>query len=141
MCRRPPNPASLKTSKEFDKMFHKLLYMDFIRKIGHNETVEVTTHLLITFHDGNFILCGDYRALRNNNEADIYPIPSIPHALEKLEIAKYITKMDCMKGFDQNLVKPNSMTFLRIICHIGVYKYTRMLFGIKNAPANFQRMM
>ncbi|MBW0578832.1 hypothetical protein O181_118547 [Austropuccinia psidii MF-1] len=49
--------------------------------------------------------------------------------------------MDCMKGFHQNGVKPNSMKLLRIICHMGIYEYTRMPFGIKNVPAHFQRMM
>ncbi|MBW0471266.1 hypothetical protein O181_010981 [Austropuccinia psidii MF-1] len=49
--------------------------------------------------------------------------------------------MDCMKGFHQNGVKPNSMKLLRIICHMGIYEYTRMPFGIKNEPSHFQRMM
>ncbi|MBW0469921.1 hypothetical protein O181_009636 [Austropuccinia psidii MF-1] len=49
--------------------------------------------------------------------------------------------MDRMKGFHQNRVKPNSAKLLRIICHMGVYEYTRMLFGSKNSPAHFQRMM
>ncbi|MBW0544844.1 hypothetical protein O181_084559 [Austropuccinia psidii MF-1] len=49
--------------------------------------------------------------------------------------------MDCMKGFHQNGVKPNSMKLLRIICHMAIYEYTRMPFGIKNAPAHFSRMM
>ncbi|MBW0591524.1 hypothetical protein O181_131239 [Austropuccinia psidii MF-1] len=49
--------------------------------------------------------------------------------------------MDCMKGFHQNGVKPNSMKLLRIICHIEIYEYTRMPFGIENASAHFQRMM
>ncbi|MBW0466594.1 hypothetical protein O181_006309 [Austropuccinia psidii MF-1] len=49
--------------------------------------------------------------------------------------------MDCMKGFHQNGVKPNSLKLLRIICHMGIYEYNRMPFGIKNAPAHFHRMM
>ncbi|MBW0510873.1 hypothetical protein O181_050588 [Austropuccinia psidii MF-1] len=65
----------------------------------------------------------------------------IPHALDKLAKARYITKVDCMKGFHQNGVKPNSMKLLRIIFHMGIYEYTRMTFGIKNAPAHFPRMM
>ncbi|MBW0524765.1 hypothetical protein O181_064480 [Austropuccinia psidii MF-1] len=115
--------------------------MDSIRKIGNNELVEITTPVLITWNDGNSKLCGDIRALNNYTKADRYPIPRIPNALYKLEKAKYITKMDCMKGFHQNEVKQNSMKLLRIICHMGIYEYTRMTFGIKNDPACFQRMM
>ncbi|MBW0475606.1 hypothetical protein O181_015321 [Austropuccinia psidii MF-1] len=49
--------------------------------------------------------------------------------------------MGCMKGFHQNGVKPNSMKLIRIICHMGIYEYTRIPLGIKNAPAHFERMM
>ncbi|MBW0541018.1 hypothetical protein O181_080733 [Austropuccinia psidii MF-1] len=115
--------------------------MDVIRTIGHNEIVEITAPVLIIWNDGNSRLCGDFRALNNYTKADRYPIPRIPHALDKLAKARYITKMDCMKGFHQNGVKPNSMKLLIIISYIGIYKYTRMPFGIKNAPAHFQRMM
>ncbi|MBW0485942.1 hypothetical protein O181_025657 [Austropuccinia psidii MF-1] len=83
--------------------------MDFIRKIGHNEIVEITTPVLITWNDGKSRLCGDFRSLNNYTKADRYPIPRIPHALEKLAKAKYITKMDCTKGFHQNGVKQTSL--------------------------------
>ncbi|MBW0486754.1 hypothetical protein O181_026469 [Austropuccinia psidii MF-1] len=141
MLRRPPYPASLQTRKEIEKHINELLDMDVIRKIGHNKIVEITTPVLITWHDGKYRLCGDFRALNNYTKADRYLIPRIPHSLDKLAKAKYITKMDCIKGFQQNGVKPNSMKLLRSICHMGLYEYIRMQFGIKNAPAHFQRMM
>ncbi|MBW0475467.1 hypothetical protein O181_015182 [Austropuccinia psidii MF-1] len=72
--------------------------MDVFRKIGHNEIVEITTTVLITWNDGKFRLCGDFKTLNNYTKADRYPIPRIPHALDKLEKSKYITKMDCMKA-------------------------------------------
>ncbi|MBW0572461.1 hypothetical protein O181_112176, partial [Austropuccinia psidii MF-1] len=141
MLRRPPYPGILETRKEIEKHINELLDMDGIRKIGHNEIVEITTSVLITWNFGNSRLCGDFRALNNFTKADRYPIPRITHALDKLAKAKYITKIDCMKGFHQNGVKPISMKLLRIICHMGIYEDTRMPFGIKNAPAHFQRMM
>ncbi|MBW0567967.1 hypothetical protein O181_107682 [Austropuccinia psidii MF-1] len=105
--------------------------MGEIRRIGHNEIVEITTPVLITWHDGKSRLRGDFRALNNYTKDDRYPIPRIPHALDKLAKYKYITKMDSMKGFHQNGLKPNSMNLLRIICHMGIYNYTRIPFGIK----------
>ncbi|MBW0494428.1 hypothetical protein O181_034143 [Austropuccinia psidii MF-1] len=120
MLRRPPYPASPETRKKIEKHINELLNMDVIQKIGQNEIVEITTPVLITWHDGKSRLCGDLRALNNYTKADRYPIPRIPHSLDKLAKAKYITKMDCMKGFDQNGVKPNSMKLLIIICHMGI---------------------
>ncbi|MBW0534087.1 hypothetical protein O181_073802 [Austropuccinia psidii MF-1] len=88
MPRRPQYQESLETRKEMEKHINELLDMDFIRKIGHNEIVEITTPVMITWHGSKSRLCGDFRALNNYTKADRYPIPRIPHALEKLEKLK-----------------------------------------------------
>ncbi|MBW0476973.1 hypothetical protein O181_016688 [Austropuccinia psidii MF-1] len=92
ILRRPPYPEILKIRKEIEKHINELLDMDVIRKIGHNEIVEITTPVLITWHDVKSTLCGHFRAINNYTKADRYPIPRIPHALDKLAKAKYITK-------------------------------------------------
>ncbi|MBW0462906.1 hypothetical protein O181_002621 [Austropuccinia psidii MF-1] len=141
MLRRPPYPASLETRKEIEKNINDIPDMDVIRNIGHNEIVEITTPVLITWHVGKYRLFGDFRALNNYTKADRYPIPRIPHSLEKLPKAKYIPKRGCMKGFHKNGVKPSSIKVRRIICHMGIYEYTRIPFGIKHSPDHFQRMI
>ncbi|MBW0574379.1 hypothetical protein O181_114094 [Austropuccinia psidii MF-1] len=83
MLRTPPYPESLETRKEIEKLINELLDMDVIRKIGHNEIVEITTPVLITWQDGDSRLRGDFRALNNYTKADRYPKPRIPHILEK----------------------------------------------------------
>ncbi|MBW0553932.1 hypothetical protein O181_093647 [Austropuccinia psidii MF-1] len=99
ILRRPPYPPSMGIRKAIEKHINEPLEMQVIRKIGHNEIVEITTPVLITWHDGISRLCGDFRPLNSYTKADRYPIPRIPHSLDKLEKYKYITKMDCMKGF------------------------------------------
>ncbi|MBW0484686.1 hypothetical protein O181_024401 [Austropuccinia psidii MF-1] len=108
ILRRPPYLETLETRKNISKYINELLHMDVIRKIGHNEIVEIATPVLITFYEGKSRLCGDFRSLNNYKKAERYPIPRIPHALDKLAKAKYITKMYFIKGFYQNGVKPNS---------------------------------
>ncbi|MBW0461070.1 hypothetical protein O181_000785 [Austropuccinia psidii MF-1] len=115
--------------------------MNIIRKIGHNDIVEITTPVIITWHDQEYRLCGDLEDLNNQTKADRYPIPKISHALDKLAKAKYINKMDYIKGFHHNGVKPNSIKLLRIICSMGIYEYTSLPFGMENASAHFQRLM
>ncbi|MBW0539358.1 hypothetical protein O181_079073 [Austropuccinia psidii MF-1] len=87
MLRRPKYPESLETRKEIEKHINELLDIDIIREIGHNEIVEITTPVLITWHDGKSRRCGDFRALNNYTKADRYPLPRNPHALDKLEKA------------------------------------------------------
>ncbi|MBW0526088.1 hypothetical protein O181_065803 [Austropuccinia psidii MF-1] len=115
--------------------------MDFIRKIGHNEIVEMTTPVLITFNNGKSRFCQHFRALNSYTKADRYPIPRIPHSLDKLSKSKYIPNMNFMKGFHQNGVEPKYMKLIRTIFHMGIYEYTRVPFCIRNSPDHFQRMM
>ncbi|MBW0483873.1 hypothetical protein O181_023588 [Austropuccinia psidii MF-1] len=141
ILKRLPYPTRVKIRKEIRKHINELLDMDIIRKIEPNEIVEITIPVLITCHYGKSRFCGDFRALNNYTKADSYPIPRIPQALDEPAKAKYITKMDFMKGFHHNGVKPNCMKLLRIICHMGIYEYTTMPFGIRNVASHFQRMI
>ncbi|MBW0553873.1 hypothetical protein O181_093588 [Austropuccinia psidii MF-1] len=86
-------------------------------------------------------MVGDFRALNTYTIPDRYPIPRIHETLTQLSKARFITSMDALKGFHQNVLTPHARKLLRIIAHCGIYEYLRMPFGIKNAPSHYQRMM
>ncbi|MBW0588638.1 hypothetical protein O181_128353 [Austropuccinia psidii MF-1] len=86
-------------------------------------------------------MVGDFRALNTYTVPDRYPIPKIQIALTQISQTVYITTMDALKGFHQNVETPRAREYMRIIVHCGVYEHLRMPFGIKNAPSHFQRMM
>ncbi|MBW0539767.1 hypothetical protein O181_079482 [Austropuccinia psidii MF-1] len=117
--------------------------MDFgvLRKVCYNEQVEVTTPVIITWHNGKSRMLGDFRTLNTYTIPDGYPIPRIHETLTQSFQAKFITAMDALKVFNQNFLTDNSKKLLRIIVHCGIFKYLRMPFGIKNAPSHYQRMM
>ncbi|KAI7959262.1 hypothetical protein MJO28_003053 [Puccinia striiformis f. sp. tritici] len=141
ILRRPPYPSSPKSREALTTHIQELLDLKVIRKVGHNEQVDITIPVIIAWHNDKSRMVGDFRCLNNYTKADYYPIPRIDHSLHNLSKAKYITAMDVLKGFHQIPIHPESRKFMRIICHLGIYEYLRMPFGIKNAPSHFQRMM
>ncbi|MBW0524423.1 hypothetical protein O181_064138 [Austropuccinia psidii MF-1] len=86
-------------------------------------------------------MVGDFRALNTYTIPERYQIPRIHETLTQLSQANFITAMDALKGFHQNVSTDNSNKLLKIIVHCGIFAYLRMRLGIKNAPSNYQRMM
>ncbi|MBW0524073.1 hypothetical protein O181_063788 [Austropuccinia psidii MF-1] len=112
-----------------------------LRKVGHNEEVEVTTPVIITWHNDKSRMVGDFRALSTLTIPDWYPITRIHETFSQLSKANFITSMDALKGFHHNVLTPHARILLRIISHCGIYEYLRIPFGIKNAPSHYQRMI
>ncbi|MBW0472744.1 hypothetical protein O181_012459 [Austropuccinia psidii MF-1] len=83
-----PCSRDLLTRKEIEKHINELLDMNVIRKIGHNEIVEISTPVLITWNDGKSWMCGYFRALNNYKKADKYPIPRIPLSQGLFEVKR-----------------------------------------------------
>ncbi|MBW0541305.1 hypothetical protein O181_081020, partial [Austropuccinia psidii MF-1] len=138
---RPAYPDSPRAREALEKHIQDLIQLGVLRKVGHNEDVEVTAPVIIAWHNDKSRMVGDFEALNTCTVPDRYPIPGIQETLTQLSKAKYITSMDALKGFHQNVLTPQTRKLLRIITYCGIYEYLRMPFGIKNAPSHYQRMM
>ncbi|MBW0536062.1 hypothetical protein O181_075777 [Austropuccinia psidii MF-1] len=136
-----PYPASPRAREALESHIDELVKLGGLRKVGYNEEVEVTTAIIIICNNDKSRMVGDFRALNTYTIPDRYPIPRIHEALTQLSKTKFITSVDSLKGFHQNVLKPHARKLLRIIAHCGIYDYLRIPFGIENAPSHYQRMM
>ncbi|MBW0502136.1 hypothetical protein O181_041851 [Austropuccinia psidii MF-1] len=141
LLKRPAYPASPKSREALEICIKELLDLGVIINVCHNEEVEITTPVIVAWHNGKSRMVEAFKALNTYTVPGRYPIPKFQIALTQISQAVYIATMDSLKGFHQNVVTPRERKYLRTIVYCGVYEYFRMPFGIKNAPSHFQRMM
>ncbi|MBW0479583.1 hypothetical protein O181_019298 [Austropuccinia psidii MF-1] len=118
LLRRPAYPASPKSEEALEIHIKELLDLGVIRKVGHDEEVEITTPVIGACYNGKSIMVGDFRALSTYIVPDRYPIPKIQIAHTQISQAVYITTMDALKGFHQNVVTPREKKNLENYCSL-----------------------
>ena len=82
----------------------------------------------------------DFRKLNEVTVGDSFPIPVISDILDSLGKSKYFSTVDCASGFWQiPVTEDRSKTTFST--EYGHFEYKSMPFGLKDAPATFQRLM
>ncbi len=87
-------------------------------------------------------ICGDYKLTVNQvSKLDKYPIPKIEDLFASLAGGQKFTKLDLSQAYQQLILDEESRNYVVINTHKGLFRYTRLPFGIASAPAIFQRTM
>nr|GEW75995.1 reverse transcriptase domain-containing protein [Tanacetum cinerariifolium] len=94
---------------------------------------------MVKKHDGS--VCVDFTDLNKACPRDYYPLPAIDWKVESLYGYPFKCFLDAYKGYHQIQLAETDEEKTGFHTGQGVYCYTKMPFGLKNAGATYQRLM
>ena len=83
----------------------------------------------------------DFRKLNEKTIGDAHPLPDITKILDQLGQSKYFTCLDMAMGYHQIELEPGEGPKTAFSTKQGHWEYLKLPFGLKTAPATFQKMM
>jgi hypothetical protein len=90
--------------------------------------------------DGSWRPCGDFRRLNLVTQVDTYPLPNMLDFSSNVGGCSWFTKIDLKKCYYQILMHAEDIP-KTTVATFGLYEFTRMPFGLRNAGSTFQRLM
>ena len=84
--------------------------------------------------DGSLRLVQDYRALNAITVKNKYPLPLISELINKLQGARYFTKLDVRWGFNNVRIKDGDEWKAAFRTNCGLFEPLVMFFGLTNSP-------
>ena len=129
--------------QEVGKQVQKLLKEGIIEESNSpwNSPMLVVPKKMDASGQQKFRLVVDYRKLNEKTVGNAYPLPDITEILDQLGQAKYFSCLDLAMGYHQIDMNPDDIDKTAFSTKEGHWAYKRMPFGLKTAPATFQKMM
>ena len=97
--------------------------------------------VLVPKPDGSIRFCTDYRKVNDVTKTDAFPIPRVDDCVDRVGQYQFLTKIDLMKGYWCVPLSERGRQISAFVTPFDLYEYNVLPFGMKNAPATFQRMM
>nr|GEW54203.1 reverse transcriptase domain-containing protein [Tanacetum cinerariifolium] len=117
----------------------KLVDVGIMREVYYHDWL--SNPVMVKKHDGSWRMCVDFTDLNRACPQDCYPMPKIDWKVESLCGYPFKCFLDAYKGYHQIQLTEADEENTAFHTGQGVYCYTKMPFGLKNAGATYQRLM
>ena len=136
-CKARPVPYALKP--KIEQELRNLQDQGIIKAVDNSEWA--TPIVPVLKKNGSKVrICGDFKVTINPQLiVDQYPLPRIEDIFASLSGGKRFTKIDLRNAYLQLEVADEHQEYLTINTSLGLFRYTRMCFGVASAPAIWQR--
>lgn len=123
---------------EVEQQIQELLAQKIIEKVEH-PTSWVSPLVPVRKSDAKLRLCVDLRAANKAVLTEKYPMPNIEEALSSIHKAEMLSTLDLESAFYHLELETESRDITTFVSRSGLYRFTRLVFGIKSAPELFQK--
>lgn len=97
--------------------------------------------LLVSKPDKTVKPCTDFRKVNAITKPDCFPLPRMEDCVDLVGSARFVSNFDLLKGYWQVPLTRRAREIASFVTSSGLYSYTVMPFGLRNAPATLQRLM
>ncbi|GJZ16576.1 reverse transcriptase domain-containing protein [Tanacetum coccineum] len=126
-------------AKAIQTEVQKLVEAGIMREVYYHEWL--SNPVMVKKHDGSWRMCVDFTDLNKACPQDCYPLPEIDWKVESLCGYPFKCFLDAYKGYHQIQMAESDEEKTAFHTSHGVYCYTKMPFGLKNAGATYQRLV
>ena len=90
---------------------------------------------------GSWRMCVDFTDLNKTCPKNCYPLPRVDVLVDSTMGYEILCSLDAFKGYHQIGMSKEDQEKQAFFLDLGVYCYTTMPFGLKNARATYQRLV
>ncbi|PWA84319.1 retroelement [Artemisia annua] len=126
-------------AKAIPEEVHKLVDAGIMREVFYHDWL--SNPVMVKKSDGSWRMCVDFTDLNKACSQDCYPLPEIDWKVESLCGYPFKCFLDAYKGYHQIQMAEEDEEKTAFHTSQGVFCYTKMPFGLKNAGATYQRLV